>query len=904
MPQLLQGCLLAVATLVTIPAIASADTLTSSAAQVQAPAGENRTFSIPIQALSNAINRFSRQSGWQVSLRAELALNRQSSAVEGDYSADQALTRLLLGTGLLWRKTAENAVLIYALETPEASNSAITLGPVRVQGAVSAGDEVYKTAGSANVITRADIERFRGTSVGDIFQGTTGVLVGENRNSGGLDVNIRGMQGQGRVPVLVDGSRQETTVYRGYSGVSSRSYIDPDLIGKIRIDKGPSMTAEGTGATGGVVNVNTLSAADIVKTGQDGGVRVRGSFTGNNSAAPEPGTYAGYYVPFTKYRSNCDRPVDCSPQYTVPDSFAPEQGMDRPDLLDLRGLAGSLAAARYFEWGELVAAYTTRDQGNYYAGEHGPTPYVVQGEPTRSFWYTETTYSREGVSPFRAEERIPNTQFSSESWLLKGSVVLPQEQSVELGYIGYTSDFGEMMPSQIRSFGQARQWLDSRVTNDTYTARYRWEPLDYDWADVRINLWHTDTVTDMNTPAVGSVDIEDNTPRRDDYQRYGIDVTNKSRFDAAGEWQVEYGVAAQWERMDTDTPETGGFYDGSRSGERDELSGFVSARWQPVKDWTLEAGTRYTRFESRDNNPLTTVPGNDNCEPDGNGGCVPIYYRNQRSGSAPIVSLTWEPLNGLQFYARYAEALRMPSLFEGTSGWSVSPVQNIELKPEQARNKEIGLHYLNKTLFGGDQLRLSLAYFRNHTKDYLTRTQPNAWEMGPGQDFFRLRNIDSADFYGWESSVEYDAGYWFASLSGTRYTHIEVCNTGSFVRNYCSDWGLPQSYINNMIPPTWHANTTLGLRLLERRLELGVRGTFMGQRNPIPRYNAPTGFNPPVEWHSYEIYDLFAKYNYSTSLSFDMAIDNITDQYYLDALSLGVVPAPGRTARLGVTLHF
>lgn len=59
--------------------------------------------------------------------------------------------------------------------------------------------------------------------MGDIFQGMPGVLIGENRNSGGLDVNLRGMQGQNRVPVLVDGARQETTVYRGYAGVASRS---------------------------------------------------------------------------------------------------------------------------------------------------------------------------------------------------------------------------------------------------------------------------------------------------------------------------------------------------------------------------------------------------------------------------------------------------------------------------------------------------------------------------------------------------------------------------------------------------------------------------------------------------------------------------------------------------------
>ena len=36
----------------------------------------------------------------------------------------------------------------------------------------------------------------------------------------------------------------------------------------------------------------------------------------------------------------------------------------------------------------------------------------------------------------------------------------------------------------------------------------------------------------------------------------------------------------------------------------------------------------------------------------------------------------------------------------------------------------------------------------------------------------------------------------------------------------------------------------------------------------------------------------------------DFNVDNVTDRYYLDALSLGMVPAPGRTARLSVTLQF
>lgn len=880
--------------------------LLSPLAQAQTATAEVKYYVVNAGSLDDALNSFARQAGITLTFAPQLVAGKTSPGLQGDYAVEAGIT-VILGQNAL--ALVNQGGRFYTLNTTEtAQTDVIMLGTVNVSANAvkqSGTEATYTEAASVNVITQKQIERFRGTSVGDIFQGTTGVLVSENRNSGGLDVNIRGMQGQGRVPVLVDGARQETTVYRGYSGVSSRSYIDPDLIGNIRIDKGPVMSAGGTGATGGVVSVSTLSAADIIQSDQKSGIRVRGSLTGNNSSAPEPGTYAGYYTPFTKYRTDCDRPVDCSPQYTAPESFAPQDGMDRPGLLEFGGLAGSVAVAHLFDWGELVAAYATRDQGNYYAGKHGPTPYVVKSEPVRSFWYTETTYSREGVSPFRGGERVPNTQFSSDSWLLKGSVLLPSEQSAEFGYIGYSSDFGEMMPSQIRSFGQARQWLDSHVRSNTYTARYRWEPTQYNWADLRFNLWHTDTVTDMNTPAVGSVSLEGNTARRDDYQRYGLDVSNTSRFYQLGFWELEYGIATQWERMTTDTPDNNGLYGGSRSGERDEASGFVTVRWQPTEQWLLSVGTRYTRFHSRDNNPLTIVPGNEQCQPDGAGGCLPVYYRNQYSGSAPIISLTWEPLAGLQFYARYAEALRMPSLFEGTSGWSVSPVQNITLKPEQARNREIGIHYMGRELLtGNDSLNVGIAYFRNHTKDYLTRTQPNAWEMGPGLDLFRMRNIDSADFYGMEVNLEYDAERWFFSASGTRYHHVEICNVGSFVRYYCADWGLPQSYINNMIPPNWHANSTLGLRLFDSTLELGVRATFMGKRNPIPRYNAPTGFNPPVLWHSYQLWDLFVQYQATKNLSLDIAIDNLTDRYYLDALSLGVVPAPGRTARLGITLQF
>lgn len=860
-------------------------------------------FNLPAGQLGDVLNLYSRQAGITVSYEEQTVKGIAVPAISGSHYAQDILFKLLRGTQLHAVPIGKDAWLIQAMNEQDLT----VLDTIQVQSHNNAiKNETYRSASSVSVITRDNIERFRGTSVGDIFQGTPGVLISENRNSGGLDVNIRGMQGQGRVPVIIDGSRQETTVYRGYSGVSSRSYIDPDLIGSMRIEKGPVMSAQGTGATGGVVSVSTLRAEDIVKTGELSGLRVRVSGIGNNSSAPAAGTYAGYYLPKSVYRSDCRFDSYCADEYLMPDSFAPDEGMNRPDLLEFGGYSASVAGAKRYEWGDLVAAHARRNQGNYYAGTHGATPEVTIGAPEKLAWYTETPVSWEGDSRFRAGERVPNTNYKSESWLLKSNFYLPQDQGLELGYIRYDSAYGEMMPSQIQGFGQARQWIDSEVTNHTYTARYRWQPVEHDWADLKINLWHTDSVTDLNTPGVFTIDIQSNTHRTDDYQRWGSDITNSMLFFPLGELQLDYGIAGQWENMDTDTPSTDSFYAGSRSGSRTEFSAFTAITWQPWPQWTVEAGIRYSRFTSEDNNPLPLSINDPACQSDGNNGCLPVYYHNDHSGSAPIFAITWEPVKGLQFYLRQAESLRMPSLFENTSGWSVSPALDIPLKPEHATNQEIGINYLNPKLFGSaHQLRTKFAYFQNHVDDYLTRTQPNAWEQDQDDlNFFRMRNINSLNLHGWELNFEYDAQYWLFALNGTRYTHIEVCNVGSNVRYYCNDWGISQSYINNMIPPTWHANAHFGLRLLQQRLELGTRATLMGKRNSIPRYNAPTGFNEPVLWRSYRIWDLYANYKFNNDFSMDFTVDNVTDKYYLDALSLGLVPAPGRTARLSLTYQY
>lgn len=881
-------------------------------------ADDGTEFDIPAQSLPGALDRFAQQSGYQVTADAHELGERRSRPVSGRLPVPAALDRLLDGTGLSWYFGAGKTVVVRALS---GLGDAQMLPAVKVQGdgprQSAAADRPYATAGSSAYIGQQDIERFRGLSVGDMFKGTTGVLVAENRNSGGLNINIRGMQGQGRVPVLVDGARQETTVYRGYAGVTSRSYIDPDLIGGVEIDKGPTMGASGTGAIGGLVSMRTLNADDIAKPGNDWGLRLRGSLVGNNSGSPAPiGTQAGYNVGGlgtpSHYRTDCLPGSSlCEGIYDLDNAYPPDGSMDRPGLLDFDGHAGSLAATRRLAGADLVAAYAQRRQGNYFAGEHGPTPGLDLSERYDRGFYTEVRPDVDGASRIRGGEEVVNTHFESESLLLKTRLYPSDEHTLDLSYLRYDSEYGELMPSELLWLGRIKQTRPSEVIANTYTARYQWQPLGNDWLDIDSHVWHTDTESRNNSYSDEMLELLEARPGTEIYQRWGGDLSNTTSVPRFGDLQFRYGLAWQREEVEPKRYQDGDGF-GLRDGEREETSGFLAVKWTFVPTLTLDAGIRYTRYQSSDRRPTeVNDPNSDFCvDGDGDGACDPLYNDFSDSGSAPMASLLWEPLRGLQFFAKYSEALRMPSLFETTTGFSVAAVPGQRIKPERAENKEVGMNILKDDLFaGGDALRFKLAYFQNRTEDYLTRTIPNTWDntsIGQNASLFRIQNLESVEFHGLELSLEYDLGWVYTELGGTRYNNIELCHEGSYRRQRCTDYGVASSYINNMIPPNWQANATLGFRLFDRRLEVGARNTWMGARNRVPEYNDQTAgrFARPIPWHKYSILDAFVTWTPNDTLSVDFNVDNVTDQYYLDALSLGMVPAPGRTARLGVTVSY
>lgn len=134
---------------------AQADTLQAQLAQRQA-------FEVPAQPLASALLEFAQQAGLQVSVDSGLVGERSSPGVSGEWSAQEALQRLLRGSGLRWRVNTTNSLTLevdpdYSAQDPAA---------LQTPDIVVLGKPEHNFQGEA-VIDRRAIESFAGAN-GDL----------------------------------------------------------------------------------------------------------------------------------------------------------------------------------------------------------------------------------------------------------------------------------------------------------------------------------------------------------------------------------------------------------------------------------------------------------------------------------------------------------------------------------------------------------------------------------------------------------------------------------------------------------------------------------------------------------------------------------------------------------------
>lgn len=102
---------------------------------------DQRDFAIPAQPLGQALTQFGIQTDYRVLYNADVTEGRSTRGVSGRYSAEEALARLLEGTGVTYTKTNPNEI---TLHTMEPSGATAANGP-KDEESVEAREVVVKS---------------------------------------------------------------------------------------------------------------------------------------------------------------------------------------------------------------------------------------------------------------------------------------------------------------------------------------------------------------------------------------------------------------------------------------------------------------------------------------------------------------------------------------------------------------------------------------------------------------------------------------------------------------------------------------------------------------------------------------------------------------------------------------
>lgn len=118
--------------------------------------------------------------------------------------------------------------------------------------------------GTVSVIARPEIERLQAQDIRDLVRYEPGVTVTGDVARFGLDgFNIRGVQGN-RIQVRIDGVPMPDGFSVGSFSNAGRDQLDPELVERLEILRGPASALYGSDALGGIVTVTSRDARDLL----------------------------------------------------------------------------------------------------------------------------------------------------------------------------------------------------------------------------------------------------------------------------------------------------------------------------------------------------------------------------------------------------------------------------------------------------------------------------------------------------------------------------------------------------------------------------------------------------------------------------------------------------------------
>ncbi|PCE67120.1 TonB-dependent hemoglobin/transferrin/lactoferrin family receptor [Salinivibrio sp. YCSC6] len=398
-----------------------------------------------------------------------------------------------------------------------------------------------------------------------------------------------------------------------------------------------------------------------------------------------------------------------------------------------------------------------------------------------------------------------------------------------------------------------------RQTQDQSLAvAYQYTPMN-DWIDLSSRVYWNDT--QMKEYRLVTDEHDDN-----QMQTLGLSLTNRAHFN-----DIEFiaGFDGYLDHYQTQRD------DKSAPGERPEgqdakarsIGVFGQLEIPLAESWQWTAGLRFDDYKNEDTRATSTIEDASD------------------SQWSPSTALTWNVTERLALTASYQEAFRAPSLEEmyasgthfvvprGPSKLINRFVPNPNLKPEQSANKELALTYQFAPMAYLDSGYIDARVFRNDVEDFI---EMNVDFMGATTT---RQNVSNAKLEGVELSFHHEYGQFKNDLS---YSQMEG-------KDKADGRYLEQIPAHKLVAETDYRLATLPVNL-------GARVSHYADQNENPDQKTYDG---------YTLWDLYASYSPKGAwdgVKFDLAIENLTDEYYTTAWSQ--VASPGRDIKLNVRYQF
>jgi vitamin B12 transporter len=255
-------------------------------------------------------------------------------------------------------------------------------------------------------------------------------------------------------------------------------------------------------------------------------------------------------------------------------------------------------------------------------------------------------------------------------------------------------------------------------------------------------------------------------------------------------------------------------------------------------------------------------------------------YEYHGRANTYTTALGLKPHRNVTFRVNHGTAFRAPSLTNAFVSQSPWYLPNLNIKPEEATNNEIGMSL--STRWG----QYDVAIFQNKIDNLIT----NLYDTDSGK--YIPYNVDKSTMKGVELSAHVNAFGFKHSINAT-FLDAKDSTTGEKLAR------RPSESFNYTVARSWD------------KLDVNVAMSYRSSRPSIALYDMNLGQSVTATLAGYTVFNLSANYKFFDGLTLNARLENITGKDYITAASgyasdgslLGYT-ALGRQAYVGATVYF